>query len=253
MLLEALGHHWTAGARVKFLITPGGFVRSGWPHAWSGRMGWDSRPPDIGGLIAAAECVLRRVVTQRVLAAAAGKVDVLSIGIDLGTPPDPHVELVAVFDVRAGKLVRWTGKSYPTSDQERTFVQVADVKTHLLEIAGERVLILGCHDLNMFSPRAWAQQKPRGNRRKRCKEMRDRAKNFKPTLVLQHPHSTDTPNIWRMPWLSLSKEIPSVRAWASGIGYYRDGRPRAPLKRVLELTRGGEHCLDIRIHASDFA
>src|SRR4051812_31925380 len=50
----------------------------------------------------------------------------------------------------------------------------------------------------MFSPRAWAQQKPRGNRRKRCKAMRERAKNFKPTrrageTMSRRPRRNHTP------------------------------------------------------------
>jgi len=87
-------------------------------------------------------------------------------------------------------------------------------------LAGERVLILGCHDLNMFSARAIANQRPDGARRQRCDLMAGLVRHFKPTVVLQHPHSTDTPNIWRMPWACLARDYPSVRCYASGIGYY---------------------------------
>lgn len=250
-LLDVLTRRWPPGARVKFLIAPGGFVRSGWPRNWSGYASWQSRPADIADLVTAAERVIRRTVTKRVFVAAAGKVDVLTIGIDLSAAPDPeHVELVAVFDVQAAKLARWTGKSYPTSGQEKNLVQVADLDTHLLSIAGERVLVLGCHDLNMFSPRGRANQDPLGVRRKRCDTMAAKVQLFQPSIVLQHPHFTDTPNIWRLPWLSLQRAIPTVKAWASGICYYnRKGRPRASLTQVLELTQGGEPCLDITTHA----
>jgi hypothetical protein len=108
-------------------------------------------------------------------------------------------------------------------------------------MAGERVLVLGCHDLNMFSPRGRANQAPDGLRRRRCDAMRTRVVGFKPTIVLQHPHSTDTPNIWRLPWLSLTKEVPTIRAWASGIAYYSWGEgERADLSRVLALTKSDD-------------
>ena len=68
--------------------------------------------------------------------------------------------------------------------------------------------------------------------------MKRKVARLTPTVVLQHPHSTDTPNIWRMPWLSLAREVPSVRVWASGIAYYRWGsHPRAELDKVLDQTR----------------
>jgi len=253
MLLEVLNERWPKDRHVRFLTTPGGFIRSGWPRGWSGLTAWESRPKDVASLIPAAERVLNRVVTKRVRVAAKGKADVLTIGVDLSADPEPEqAEFVAVVDVRAGTLVRWTGKSYPTSGQEQTLVQVADLDTHLLQIAGERVLVLGCHDLNMFSPRGRANQTPQGLRRKRCDEMVAKVRRFRPTVVLQHPHTTDTPNIWRMPWLSLQAAFPSVKSWASAIGYHNwNGRPRAPLERVLRLTQSGEDCVDIPIRASD--
>jgi hypothetical protein len=68
--------------------------------------------------------------------------------------------------------------------------------------------------------------------------MKAKVSRFKPTVVLQHPHSTDTPSIWRMPWCSLARTYPSVRAWASGIAYFSgNGNARAPLDRVLDLTK----------------
>jgi hypothetical protein len=248
-LFDVFTRRWISGARVKFLITPGGFVSAEWPRAWAGHVSWQSRPTDLVGLIAAAEPVINRVVSARILRAAADKAEVLSVGVDLCANSGPeHVELVAIIDVRAGMFVRWTGKSYPADGQEKTLVQVTDLDTHLLSIAGERVLVLGCHDLNMFNPRGRATQDPQGDRRKRCDAMAARVQQFRPSVVLHHPHSTDTPNIWRMAWSSLQRTAPSVKAWASGISYYNKNRtdpPRAPLDQVLRSTQGGEPCLDI--------
>jgi hypothetical protein len=75
ILLDALSRCWPENARVKFLITPGGFVKSNrWPSTWSGKKAWESRPSDVVDLIGVAEGLVKRVVTKRVLAAASGTV-----------------------------------------------------------------------------------------------------------------------------------------------------------------------------------
>jgi hypothetical protein len=255
ILHDALTSKWPSGVKVKFVLTPGGFVRGPRPRNRSGSRGWDSNPRELESLTRLAEQHLRRTLSDRVLRAARDKAEVITVGIDLyEDDATPHAELVAVYDVGARRVVRWTGKSYPTPYQERTLIHVRDLSTHLVEVAGERVLVLGCHDLSMFNPRGRANQSPHGVRRARCDEMRSRVAEFRPTVVLQHPHSTDSPNIWRLAWLSLLREVPSVRAWASGISYFHwAGRPRAPMRRVLELTRvDGSQVRDIVVQSSDY-
>ncbi len=256
MLLDVLNNQWPQQSLAKFLITPGGFVSEEYAGAWPKNLGWDSTPAALVPLIEAAGDLVKRVVNRRVLTAAAGKAEVLTLGVDLRAPSGAeHVELVAIVDVVSGQVVRWTGKSYPTGYQEHSLLHVAALSSHLLRVAGERVLVLGCHDLNMFSPRAHANQDPEGQRRLRCDSMREMVDRFRPTVVLQHPHSTDTPRIWRMPWLSFLGEAPDVKAWASGIGYYngRGNARRAPLKVVLEQTHGGQEVLDLKVRVADFA
>ena len=254
MLLDVLTKRWPKGLQLKFLITPGGFVVGDFPTKWSGGIGWNSKPSDLYELQKHAYTTLSRTVTNRVLKAATGKIDVLTIGIDLVAEEhkghQEHAELVAVYEI-ASQRVFWTGKSYPTSYQERDLVQVADLRTHLLKLADERVLVLGCHDLNLFSPRGRASQKPSGNRRKRCDKMRRIVLRFKPTIVLHHPHSTDSPHIWRTAWGGLTREPHQLRAWSSGIGYHRWGkRPRALLRNVLAATQGGAPAIDFILSAS---
>lgn len=245
MLLDVLTKHWPKGLHLRFLITPGGFLVAPFPRDWRGGMGWDSKPGDLNLLRVHAERVLWKALTEQVMKAARGKIDVLTIGIDLLG----HAELVAVYEF-ATRRVFWTGKSYPTSDQEPHLVQVVDLGTHLLEVAGERVLVLGCHDLNMFSPRGRASQARGGRRWNRCENMRDLARRFKPTIVLQHPHSTDSPNIWRTAWSGLVREFPGLKAWASGIAYFAwQGRPRGRLDSVLSATQGGAPSVDLTISA----
>jgi len=264
LLLDALSHRWPEGAQPKFLLTPGGFIRTTMPKTWSGASGWESRPRDLKAIIAAAERSVAKVVTARVLAAAQGRVRAITVGIDVADPDDDdngfyeHAELVAVYHVAGDVSPRWTGKSYPTAYQANTLIQVTDLQSHLMRIAGERVLVLGCHDLNMFSRRAMANQKRGGFRWRRCQEMRDLVARFDPTVVLQHPHSTDTPDIWRVAWSGLKQDAPSLVAWASGLSYFRvkDGsvRPcRAPLKAVQAATRSDNGtCFDLVVDASEY-
>lgn len=246
VLLEAF-ESWPTPGRTKFAITPGGFVVGDFPATWRGGLGWASTPKDLDDLIRFAHPVVESCVTKAVLSAAKRRTQFLTIGVDLiDRPSEPHAELVAVVECSSGKIVRWTGKSYPTGYQESMLVQVADLKSHFLDIAGERVLVLGCHDLNMFSARARANQNPEGVRRQRCDAMARATARFRPTVVLQHPHSTDTPNTWRMPWACLVRDYPSVRSYASGIGYFRwDDDVRRPLDDVLRATRSEGRVADV--------
>jgi hypothetical protein len=245
-MIEEAFARWPTTGRAKFTITPGGFVRGDFPSRWSGGLAWNSSPKDLAALVRVAKPLVEACVTKKVLATARTRTRVLTIGVDLLAQQPEHAELVAVIDCESGEIVRWTGKSYPTGDQEASLVQVVDLDSHLLEIAEERVLVLGCHDLNMFSARARANQNPNGVRRRRCDAMAKATARFRPTVVLQHPHSTDTPNIWRMPWSCLARDYPTVRVYASGIGYFAwSGSPRGSLRDVLDGTRSESGVVDI--------
>jgi hypothetical protein len=232
---------WPSDQYAKFVITPGGFLKSELPAGLSGYSGWNSVSDDFSRIRAAAELTIRRVVTNRVLTSATGKAECLTIGIDLTSPTGlQHAELVALIRCADGRILRWTGKSYPTAGQERTLIQVTNLESHCISVRGERVLILGCHDLNMFSPRGWSNQNKKGKRRQRCDAMRSVASKFRPTVILQHPHGTDSPRIWLLPWRYLERTFKSsMREWASGICfYYKKGkRQRSVLRKVLDKTR----------------
>jgi hypothetical protein len=231
---------WPSGVSARFMITPGGFLQSELPSGLSGRSGWNSVAGDFRLIQRAAESVVRRVVTPRVLKAAIGKADSLTIGIDLSDAAGIHAELVAFVRISDGKILRWTGKSYPTAFQASTLIQVVNLQSHCLRFEGDRVLILGCHDLNMFSPRGWSNQLPGGDRRKRCRSMRSLVSEFRPTVVLQHPHTTDSPRVWLLPWASLTKSCRTIHDWASGICFYNKGGVRSTLGKVTAATRGSE-------------
>ena len=253
MLLETFQQSWPDDTVATFTITPGGFLIGEFPQAWQSGVGWNSRQEALAALVPAAFSVLRQVLTPSVRRAAARRTRYLTLGVDLMTNDRtdlPHAELVALVDACSGDVLVWTGKSYPTIGQQHNLVQVVDLKSHFIEVAGERVLILGCHDLNLFSPRGRANQTTGGIRWKRCEDMVHLVKQFQPTIVLQHPHSTDSPNIWRAPWARLLRENPTVNCWASGIGYFRwESQPRSSLDKVLEATRPASGVLDITVSA----
>jgi hypothetical protein len=245
-LLAVFQRQWPDGMRTKFLLLPGGFLRVPWPTEWSGRCGWDSSDADLDRLTKAALSGAKQLLSQRVLRLATTRAGSVVFGVDVG--PDAitgaYAEMVVAFDLAEKRYVV-TGKSLPRSDQ-RKLVRIVDVQTHFSILAGERVLLLGCHDLNLFSPRGRGKQLKRGNLQALRDVVDSKLRTFSPTVVLQLPHGTDTPRTWSAAWNALRKMAPSIRSWASGISYYRVGsvrRRRASLDVVLRLTSSAD-CVD---------
>jgi hypothetical protein len=249
-LFDAFGERWAGHGTSTFVLTSGGFLTGNFPEKWKGGKSWTSRSSDLDDLVKHAAPLVEKMLEPRLLESARRRADIMTVGVDL-TSDDYRAELVAVVDLGRETIVQWTGKSYPVGGwEERHLVQVVDLDSHLLEIRNERVLVLGCHDLNMFSERSRANQSPHGLRRQRCDAMVALARRFKPTIVLQHPHSTDSPNIWRTAWAGLTSTLPCVRTWASGIAYFRpQGRRRQPLRKVLIGTRSTEDVMDVVVAA----
>ena len=260
MLLRAFENDRWPG-KAMFAVTPGGFIVAPFPSPWEGECGWSSGTDDFEALVERAEEVVGEVLTPQVLSAARGRTQFLTLGLDLNdrsgkwkmdrTSRGLHAELVAIVDVEKGAAVQWTGKSYPTSWQEGTLVQETDLSSHRFKCRGECVLVLGCHDLNMFSGRAWANMTTGSPRHTRSDEMRTRTRNFGPRMILHHPHSTDSSRIWATAWGGARTFLPKSddrrHIWASGIGYYNDDEdPRGTLDGVQRLTKCCEdHVKDI--------
>ncbi len=172
MLLEAFSH-WPKGFTADFLITSGGFVKGDLTSEVPTEKSRESDHKDFPALRQVAEKCLAQVLSARLQAAAKGKARYLTIGVDLSNADGTFgAELVAVVDLPSGRNLRWTGKSYPTSDEESYLWQFTDLESHCIHLAGYRVLVLGCHDLNMLSNRAWENMTDGGHRHERAASMR---------------------------------------------------------------------------------
>ena len=246
-LYQSVIHLKNKDQKTKFLITPGGFSLGKFPKQWDKASGWDSPKESLAELVPHALPVVEQVVSKRVLKAAKNVVSYITLNVDLrSSSTKKHAELIALIDVKAEKILGWTGKSYPTTNQENTLIHVTDLSSHLFEIGSDRIIILGCHDLNVYSGRARANQKAGGSRNQRSQQMLKYFKRFNPTHIIQHPHGTDTWRSWNGTWKQLLARHPDIY-WASAIGYAsNNGKCRAPLKDVLALTHyKGSKALDV--------
>jgi hypothetical protein len=243
-ILKKAFENWPKGVHAKFLTTPGGFMEVPWPKEWNGKAGWDSlEKNDFKCLENQAAQAIQKLMSPKMLALAKNKVDFITLGIDVATPEavkKPHAELVVVYDVKHQKIVGFTGKSYPLGMQEKNLVQ-ANLESHFFTLGKERLMVLGCNDLNVFNPRVHhnTQDYPEGSRFKRWSDMLKKALAFQPTVILHHPHATDTANSWLLAWSFVKKNFTTLKAWTSGIGYYNYESPglrRQPLQKVLDNT-----------------
>lgn len=179
------------------------------------------------------------------------------MGIDAekerNSPVEPHIELVVLIDLQ-NNIWHWTGKSYPTSDQENGLVRIADLRTHFLDLPSiGKVMILVCHDLKVFDPRHYNRESLSAFRRDIINCFRCLARYQEPVVVLHHPHTTDCvrgirktdnryryiPGTWDSAWSKLTKWVPTITTYASAGRYYNSGNERSELNDVREGTKCG--------------
>ena len=190
---------WPPGLKTRYLITAGGFLSFKWPRQVTAADPSDPAPKDVQLIKKAAEKACRDFLTPRIRRRLAKVADYISLGADSVREANDDVkrrtaELVLLFDLHSSQV--WiTGKSYP-GVQERFLVRMNDISEGFVRTSGDRVLLLGCHDLNMFSNRAFRNCNKDGWRAKRIKEMRKMTLHFLPNIVLQHPHRTQSPHAW---------------------------------------------------------
>lgn len=230
----------------EFVITPGGFLSFDFPEGLDDDIDIDN--------INEKQLQLLQKEAEEVIFSFFGRLkdddfqklkkiaDYFTIGIDGSNESGSrHIELIAVYNLKKEKVIRWTGKFYPTEYQKRSLIKFNDLDSHFIELNSQKIMILGCHDLNVFSPRGQAMVKPSSYKSQVSERFRSKCEMFKPEIILQHPHTTDSPNIWNQPWRKVEKELSSVKHFASGIKYYNgDEEPRGLLDDVLEKTKKGD-------------
>jgi hypothetical protein len=230
--------------RLNVLTACGGFVEFEWPKDSIGRH------TDFDELVVEAQAACNVILTARVRQSLRRTTKFLSLGMDARWGEDyrqPHAELVVLVDLDRNHYY-WSGKSYPTLGQRRTLIP-ARIESHAIEVNGERILLLGCHDLTAFNPRAMSTSK--GAHFQLGEKMRTLARKHKPSLVLQHPHVTDTARSWRSPWLNLARDLTSVKKWMGAgrfVGRGPNGQHRGQLDRVLRDT-ASEATVDVLVSA----
>ena len=97
---------------------------------------------------------------------------------------------------------------------------------------------MGCHDLNVFNPRGAATTKSVWR-----KNIRDEfygiVKKETPSVVLHHPHTTDSSKTWTMAWNELVRIAPTIVKYIGAGRYYKQDGERSDLNEVLGKTKRG--------------
>jgi hypothetical protein len=234
--------------RLTCLCTCGAFLRFDWPLELPDHGNWNPGG-EIGVLTAAAERAVRSVLTEDLIIRLQGHYDYLTLGVDtkkdkISTTHNiinqPHAELVCLVNLCDG-TTHWTGKFYPTAQQERSIVRFPDLQSHFVNLNGDTVMVLGCHDLTVYSPRG--QARAIGRRMQVGEEFRALARQERPAAVLHHPHTTVKCGTWRQQWSRLQDELSSVRQYlgTGAYSYQDDGWDhRNDLARVIAATQHGD-------------
>jgi hypothetical protein len=249
-LLEDICKKWPKGKKVKLIITCGGFIQFDWPESIYREDIGDNKDPNkdsVDVLVKEAEKSIKDVLDNGLREKLKEFTDYITLGIDsykekISTTQNyisqPHVELVCLIDLRDSKFY-WTGKSYPTPNQEKGLVRLADLRSHFLDLKDVgKVMMLGCHDLTMFNNRNWENT---GKWRKAIKvELRKLANDKKTRIVLHHPHTTVKTTTWRNAWSGIREMLPSVKQYA-GAGRYSEPDPEEwdSIDEVLKSTKCG--------------
>jgi len=243
-LIEKICEIWPRGQKVKFIITCGGFIQFPLPKSILSQNIKEienNYTNLIKDIVSKAEKVVKIVLTEDLIKKLRDLADYITIGIDsFEKKYHPYLELVSLIDLR-NKKYYWTGKSYPTSKQHKTLIQIKDLRSHFVELDDVgKIMILGCHDLNLFNNRNW---KNTGEWRRNIKnKFKKLAKNKAPYCVLHHPHSTVKIRSWSNPLHNLRKMLPSVKKYVSAGKYFEPNSDQTKwndIEKILQYTKSG--------------
>jgi hypothetical protein len=231
-----------AKLHVRFLQGPGGLISFPWPNNFHVSDVWNPTHSELQILTDAGKDSFdqfKKAISKDKLRSWA---DFISIGVDgSSSATGQHIEFVFIYDTAADS-VQITGKSYPTCQQERKLVRQPDLCSHILLLGLDSVLVLVCHDLNIFSNRAHLNSSAGSRRHALLEDARTLFSSHVPafTVVLHHPHTCDTPKTWSIAWSGVFKSLPAVRL-ASGAGNWwnNDHLQRVSISSCLDATAQG--------------
>lgn len=228
------------------LITPGGFLQFEYPSMVQRNLSIKELEADLlTKLPQEAKNVIDKFIQSidnRTLIKLQKSIRCISLGIDgKNIYNRKHVELVVLYDIQKKAIRHWTGKFYPTKQQESTLVKFINPESHFIRLNKKNIVVIGCHDLNVFNPRGQASLSHDSEKAKASRKFTRICLKYKPEIILHHPHKTDTPNTWNLSWKEVEKKLPSVQNYASGIKYYNSNdTPRGSLEKVLKKTKKGD-------------
>jgi hypothetical protein len=244
-ILHQICDNWPQNKKVDCLITCGAFLSFDWPQPLTdvGNNKYPSKESlDLLTDLAIKHCKL--LIDEDLRKRLSKCTDYLTIGIDSYKSKislsnvsirQLHVEMVTLLDLKTNKYFL-TGKSYPTPGQENGLVRFQDLKTHFVDLTIGKVLILGCHDLNVFSPRGKVTTKKEW--RKQIREsLYSLIQKENPTIVLHHPHTTDSSRIWTPSWNELIRVAPNIERFISAGRYFNTNSTRSRIEDVLLKTK----------------
>lgn len=242
-----------ADVRVDLLVTPAGFLDVKEGPGWPGSQGWRTSAADFAVLADRARAAVPALATPEILGLAAGHVARLVLGIDIWPTQRrrPYGETACVVVVPSGTILRVTGKSFPNSEQQGHLIREPNLEGHLLEIPGERVAILVCHDLAAWHPRGIAAR--RGRRAIEGGAFNDAIEHARPTIALHLPHTLEKVRTWAPAWGEFARRSGGeLRAGTSAVRYRTLGGSHTPAAsldgRILAGIGWGERVVDIVVH-----
>ena len=254
-ILNKICQRWPENVRVKFIVTGGGFLQFNWPNNVGINEIGDNLNPDpvsFNVLLRKAENCVRTVIDDQLYMKLRKLSDYITLGVDsfkIGAwttknyTSELQVELVCLVDL-INKKFYWTGKSYPTLREESKVVRMTDLRSHFVNLAGEKVMVLGCHDLTIFNPRSDAVAL--GWRKKLKEKFKRIAIKENPRIALFHPHTTDCISVWRQALNELTRMFNGLEIYAGAgrwphVSYhlYKNGRIHCTFEDVLEETKRG--------------
>jgi len=250
-LLKQVCAQWPTVARPHCLVTCGAFLRFAWPEQLLPRSFFAPDPETVERLRDAAERLVRDLLESELVLKLRQVTKYLTLGVDSplrnkvtttgNRITSPHVELVCVVDLNSEPFrLHWTGKSYPTNSQADRLVRITDLTSHFTTLSGiGEVLVLGCHDLTMFNPRARANAG--GWRQRTWKSFEVIAKDRKPVAVLHHPHTTVKTRTWGQAWNGLRQALPSVEMYIGGGRYQEDERESSDYDSICSILEATKH------------